>query len=194
MSRVNLLPPEVRKARRDTALARRIRFVGLCGLLLLGGLYGIRTVQLFLIRGDIGDIRTQQASIQAELADLSAVAAARDGVATYRAYVGQVLAGEILWSEQLLEVSAAVPPGLTLNSLTSQTVPDIGTGIVGSLTFSGSAPRLVDARSWLSRIATQEDWANGWLSSLQGGDGATLTFSGSVDLTRAAISARGGGG
>lgn len=195
MSRVNLLPPEVRRERRDAALVRQIRFAALCGVLLLGGLYGIRTLQLVFIRGDIDDVRAEQTVVRGSIAELADVAAARDGVARYRTYVAQILAGEVLWSEQLVRVASAVPPGFVLTSLTGQAGPDPGTGIIGSITFSGSSPRLVDARSWLSRIATEEGWANGWLSSLQGGEGtAGLTFTGSVDLTVDAISERGRGG
>lgn len=193
-NRVNLLPPEVRRSRRDAGLVRQIRFVALCLVLLLGGIYGIGVARLFLIRGELNDVRAQQEGVRSSIAALADVVAARDGVAAYRGYVAQVLSGEILWSDQMLRVAEAVPPGFTLSSLSGVGSPDSGTGIVGSLNFSGSAPRIVDARSWLSRIATTEGWANGWLGSIQGGADAAVTLTGTVDLTPEALSLRGRGG
>lgn len=193
-NRVNLLPPEVRRARRDAGLVRRIRFVALCLVLLLGGIYGIGVARLLVIRGELEDLRVQQESVRSSITALADVAGARDGVAAYRGYVAQVLAGEILWSDQMLRVAQAVPPGFTLSSLSGVGAPDAGNGIVGSLTFSGSAPRIVDARSWLSRIATTEGWANGWLGSVQGGTDASVTLAGTVDLTTESLSQRGRGG
>lgn len=193
-SRVNLLPPEVRRARRDAGLVRRIRFAALCLVLLLGGIYGIGWARLFLVRGELDDLRVQQDGVRARIATLAEVAVARDGVATYEGYLAQVLSGEIAWSEQMLQIAEAVPPGFALTSLSGAGVADPGTGIVGTLTFSGSAPRIVDARAWLSQIAATEGWANGWLGSVQGGTDSSVTVNGSVDLTTEALSQRGRGG
>ncbi|MFM7718626.1 MAG: hypothetical protein ACKO8G_03915, partial [Actinomycetota bacterium] len=64
MSRVNLLPDEVRQQRRGRARARQIRFFGLCVLFLLAGLYAIRTGQIFLLRRGPEQGAEQQAAIQ----------------------------------------------------------------------------------------------------------------------------------
>ena len=73
MSRVNLLPPEVRKARRDSDLARRIRFFAICGFLLLGGLYSIRTTELFLVNRDRDAVRDEQVLVELKAAGLDSL-------------------------------------------------------------------------------------------------------------------------
>jgi Tfp pilus assembly protein PilN len=190
--RVNLLPPEVRRARRDAGLLRRIRFAGFAALLLLGGVYGIRTAEVFFLRGDLDDLRAQQAIVQVQLEELAEVAAARDAVVAGRALGTQLLRGEISWSEELLRLSQAIPTGFTLTSVTGSASAGDVSGLVGSVTFSAVSRDFVPAQTWLIRIAAQEQWANGWVSSIAA-EGTAYNVSGSFDLTPAAISARGGG-
>lgn len=191
MSRVNLLPVEVRRARRDAALVHRIRFIGICGLLLLGGLYGVRTYEVFSLGAQVEDVRAEQAAVQAEFDSLSDVAAARDAAVAARTLTQQLLSGEISWSQQLLQVAETVPSGFTLSSLAGQAAPDPGTGIVGSITFSATSSQLLVTRSWLVRMAAQEGWANAWVSSVSS-DTGPFTVAGSVDLTTASVTDRGG--
>jgi Tfp pilus assembly protein PilN len=189
--RVNLLPPEVRRARRDAGILRRIRFAGFALLLLLGGVYAIRTAEVFFLRGDLDDLRVQQAAVQAERQQLAEVAAARDAAVSARALGAQLLRGDISWSEQLLQLSQAIPTGFTLTSMSGSTSPGDVPGLVGTVTFSASSRDVVPTQTWLIRIAAQEGWANGWVSSISAEEGS-YAVSGSFDLTPAALSARGG--
>ena len=75
MSRVNLLPPEVRRARLDAKRARSITLVGFALAALLGAVYLVRTVQVFTLNGDLEDVRTEQAMVQAEIDSYAEVAA-----------------------------------------------------------------------------------------------------------------------
>lgn len=192
MSRVNLLPDEVRQQRRGRARARQIRFFGLCVLFLLAGLYAIRTGQIFLLRRDLDQVAAQQASVQAQLDELADVRAVREAVVAGRGLVTQLLRGEVSWSEQMLEVAQTVPAGFQLDSLSGQLTPDSTTGVIGSMTFTASSQQLLSAESWLIRIETQEGWANGWVSSVAS-EGTTFSVTGSLDLTADALSPRGGG-
>lgn len=193
MSRVNLLPPEVRKARRDAGLARRIRFLGLCALLLLGGVYGIRTVQLFLVNGDLDAVRQEQAAVEAQLSELSDVATKRDAISAGEALTAEVLRGEVAWSDQFIRIARAVPPGVTLTSLGGQVSGDQGVGVIGSISFTAVSQQLIPTETWLVRLEAQEGWANGWVTSAVAVENQNFTIGGSIDLTVDAISARGRG-
>lgn len=193
MSRVNLLPPEVRKSRRDADLARRIRFFAICGFLLLGGLYAIRTTELFLVNRDRDSVRQEQALVQARLAELAEVRAQRDAIIAGEALTAQLLTGEVAWSDQFVRIAGAIPVGVVLTSLDGQVAGDQGVGVIGSVSFSASSQQLIPAEAWLRRLAVEEGWANGWVSSAILAESETFTVTGSVDLTTDAISARGRG-
>lgn len=191
MSRVNLLPAEIRRARRDAALVHRIRFFALCAILFLGGVYAIRTYEIFSLDAQVRDVVAQQASVEGELQALADVAATRDAAVAARALTRQLLVGEVPWSEQLLRIAASVPPGFTLEALAGQLTPDPGTGIIGSITFQAISRELVPTQTWLVRLAAQEGWANPWISSAVSDQGP-FAVQGSVDLTSASLSSRGG--
>lgn len=189
MSRINLLPPEVRQARRDAALGHQIRFFGVWMLVLLMGVFGVRTYEIFAVDREIADVESAATTARASLADLAEVAAARDAARDVGSLRGQLLGDSVVWSEQLLALADAVPVGFTLSSLSGQAGAG-DTGLVGSLTFSATSRELVSTEVWLLRIQTQEGWANGWVSSVAAGEGG-FSVSGSVDLTEAALLPRG---
>lgn len=190
--RVNLLPPEVRRSRRDAGILRRIRFAGFAALLLLGGVYAIRTTEVFFLRGDLDELRSQQATVEAERQELAEIAAARDSVVAGRALGAQLLRGEISWSEQLLLLSRAIPPGFTLTSASGSSSTGEASGLVGTVTFGAVSREFIPTETWLIRIAAQEGWANGWVSSISAEEGS-FAVSGSFDLTQSAIGVRGDG-
>ncbi|MFM7719150.1 MAG: PilN domain-containing protein [Actinomycetota bacterium] len=192
MSRVNLLPAEYRRQRANRAAARRIRLFGLYAILLLGGIYGVRVWEVQQLRGDLADVRTQQALVEGQIASFAEVAAQRDSVVVGRQVVASLATGEVEWSRQMVEIARSVPPGFAVTSI-SATSSDLGFGLVGNMTFSATSPGFPATESWLLRLAAEEYWANPWLSSASGdGTGSTLTISGSVDLTASALSERGG--
>lgn len=192
MSRINLLPPEVRKERENARLARRIRVGGLALVVLLTGLYGIRTWQVVSLRGELDASRSEAAAVQAQLDNYAEIVTQQQAIESAKGIVASLLAGEISWSEQMLTLASTVPSGFALTSVSGTVAPQATTGIIGSLTWSGTSSGYVPAEAWLTRIDAQEGWANGWAGSVQGGDGA-VTTSGSVDLTSGAITPRGGG-
>lgn len=190
MSRVNLLPPEVKKRRANLRLARRIRFFGICAVLLLGGLYGLRTFQVLSLRQDLADVQAEQASVTAQIDALADVAQAQNAVDASRQLVATLMRGEISWSEQLLHVATTVPPEFGLSSLSGTSTGDPSQILVGSLTFSANSDGFSPAQAWILRLQAQEGWVNGWVGSVQGLP--VTTVGGSVDLTQEALTSRGG--
>lgn len=191
MSRVNLLPPEIRKRRAGVKLARQIRFFGLSAFLLLGGLFAIRTFEVMRLRDDLADVRAEQSSVQAQIDGLAEVSQAKTSVETARSLVTGLMRGEISWSEQMLHVATTVPPEFSVVSLSGSGIGDPSQVIVGSLTFAATAKGFAPAQSWIDRLQTQEGWTNAWVGSVQGLPDTSV--SGSVDLTQDSISSRGGG-
>lgn len=173
-------------------MLRQIRFVGFAALLLLGGFYGIRSAEVYFLKRDLNDLAAQQASAEAERQQLAEVAAARDAVVSGKTLASQLLRGEISWSNQMLRLSEAVPFGFTLSSFSGSASGGDVAGISGTISFAATAKDFIPAEAWLVRIAAQEGWTNGWVSSISAGEGG-FAVSGSFDLTPAAISARGGG-
>lgn len=191
MSRVNLLPPEFRKRRANLRLTRRIRFAGVCAVLLLGGLYGLRTYNVMELRSELDDIRAEQVSVQSQIDGLADVSQAQAAVEASRQIVADLMRGEIAWSQQLLHLSTAVPNEFVVTGVSGSAVGDPSQMFVGSLTFSASSKGFVPTQSWIQRLQGQDGWANPWVSSAQGVPETTV--SGTVDLTQQALTTRGGG-
>ena len=192
MSRVNLLPPEVRRARLDAKRARSITLVGFALAALLGAVYLVRTVQVFTLNGDLEDVRAEQAMVQAEIDSYAEVAANQASLDYGRRVVEALIAGEVSWSQQLLHFSTTVPQGFSLTSLSGALSGDPALPVIGSLSWTATSNDYLPTETWIVRLAAQEGWANAWLSSTTPGDNS-LTVSGSVDLTAAAVTSRGGG-
>lgn len=192
MNRVNLLPAEVRRDQANTALVRRITVVGLALAALLAGLYGIRSWQIIGLRSELQDVNARRSTVEAEIATYAEVSAGEVAVASAHLVVSSLLRGEVSWSEQMLILSSTVPAGFTLSSVSGSVVGDPSLPIIGTLAWSATSGDLGASEVWLNRLAAQEGWANGWVGSFSGGPGG-YTLSGSVDLTPAAITPRGGG-
>lgn len=190
MSRINLLPPEIRKERANAVLARRIRFLGLVMLLLLGGLYGVRTFQVIGLRSELEDVRAQQASVQSQIDALGDVAAKQASVESARSLVSTLTTGDISWCDQMMRLATTIPAGFKVSSIAASVNPG-SVPIVGSMTFSATSSDYVPTESWLVRLAAEEGWANAWVGSLADSGQGTIGVSGSVDLTEQAFSARG---
>lgn len=192
MTRVNLLPPEIRAERRSTRAVGRIREASLIGLLLIGGLYGIRTFEVYGLRADLEAVRAQQAEVQASVEALADVASSLSAVQAGQQLERSLWSGEVSWSELLLKVSRVVPPGFTLTSLNAQASGGAG-ATIGTVTFSATATNTAEPRVWLQRLASEEGWANPWLGSVAAGAGGDATVNGSFDLTSESVTPRGGG-
>lgn len=192
MTRVNLLPAEVRSQRRSLRATGRIRRGSLIALLLLGGLYGIRTFEVLRLKSDLEEVRAEKSAIQAEIDSLADIADAQTAVLSGIELERGLWRGEVSWSDLLLRVSRVVPPTFSLTSLSAQATGLEGSTI-GGVTFAATASNAAEPRLWLQRIAAEEGWANGWLSSVQESEAGDATVTGSFDLTPASITARGGG-
>lgn len=192
MSRINLLPPEIRRERASARVARKIAVIGMALFALLAGIYLIRTWQILSLRGDLKSTLAEKVAVESQIGDFADLVAQQQTVAYAKGVTSGLLIGEVSWSEQLLQLASAVPFGVTLTSVSGTSVPQASGPIIGSITWSSTSVGYVPIEAWLVRLDAQEGWANGWAGSVQG-DGTSVTTSGSVDLTPEAITQRGGG-
>lgn len=205
MSRVNLLPHEIKQGQR----ARRRTFVVLLGgvvLVVLIILYWV--VQGFALQGVQDDIEAQNTtnqSLQRNIADLQQFEDLQTKAQSQQQLIGTAFAGELSYSGALVDVSRVIPSDTYLTSMTvttgtapteeGATTTESTAGFVGTLTFSGSTLHFESLSTWLTRLEGVDGWANPWASTINQ-DSTTpgaFTFDTSVDLTTDALTERGRG-
>ena len=204
MSRVNLLPQEIKQGQR----ARRRTFVVLLGGIVLVVLiilfWIVQGFQLQGVHDDIDAQNTTNESLQHNIADLQQFAALQSKAQTQQQLLAAAYSGEVSYSGALVDVSRVIPSDSYLTSMTlttgaapteGATTTEPSTGFVGTLTFSGSTLHFESLSTWLTRLEGVDGWENPWISTInqdQTTPGA-YTFDTSVDLTTDALTARGRG-
>lgn len=211
-TQVNLLPPETRErqvARRQTTL---VAVVGAAVIVLIALFYTLQVFAQSDVEDQLQQQQQQNAALQQQAAELQKFEDLRTQLQARRSLVAQTLGGEILWSEVLQDLSRVIPPNMWLTSLTAsisgtQTgepgaspAPAPTTGptsaeLIGSLTFQGNSLDTPSLSEWLTRLEQVPGWVNAWLSKAERGPSGgqqIYSFNGSVDLSQALVSRRGG--
>ena len=211
-TQVNLLPPETRErqvARRQTTL---VAVAGAAVIVLIALFYALQVFAQSDVEDQLQQQQQQNAALQQQAAELQKFEDLRTQLQARRSLVAQTLGGEILWSEVLQDLSRVIPPNMWLTSLTAsisgtQTgepgaspAPAPTTGptsaeLIGSLTFQGNSLDTQSLSEWLTRLEQVPGWVNAWLSKAERGPSGgqqIYSFNGSVDLSQALVSRRGG--
>jgi Tfp pilus assembly protein PilN len=210
-TQVNLLPPETRErqvARRQTTL---VAVVGAAVIALLVLFYFLQVVAQSDVEDQLQQQEQQNASLEQEAAELQKFEDLRTELQARRGLVTQTLAGEVLWSQILQDLSRVIPPSMWLTDLSASLsgaqapgaeatpAPQPTTGptsgeLVGSLTFQGTSLDTQTLSDWLTRLEQVPGWVNAWVSkadrAAQGG-AQVYQFSGTVDLGQAVVARRG---
>jgi Tfp pilus assembly protein PilN len=206
MSRVNLLPHEIKQGQQ----ARRRTFVVLlAGLVLVVLILLFWVVQGFQLQGVRDDIEAQSTtneSLQRNIADLQRFEDLQSRAQSQQQLLSTAYSGEISYAGALLDVSRVIPSDTYLTSLnlTSGVTPTEGgdttstepaAGFVGTLTFAGATLHFESLSTWLTRLEGVEGWANPWASTINQDPttAGAYTFDTSVDLTTDALTERGAG-
>jgi Tfp pilus assembly protein PilN len=200
MTRVNLLPPEIRqrqRTRRRTALAA---FAGVVLVAVLVFIYFLQGVQLSRVQDDLAAQQARNAELQTRAAKLQRFETLRADLEQRRTLIQNALTNEVRWSGILRDVSVILPARMWLTSMTGTvtaavaagtttpqtTTPATGTPLVGSIQFQGESLDEPTVSLWLTRLEQVHGWVNAWLSSAdKNALGATdvVTFTSSVDLS-----------
>ena len=220
--RINLLPPEV--GERQRLRRRTFASIGLGAVLLVlvGGFYFLQVIRLSGVEEDIQAQEAVNADLQRQIDELQDVAALEQEISATRQLLATLLQDRVLWSGILRDISLVIPSELWLDGLTGQIGAAAGVegeapaatavaegGLVGQISFTGSAFSHREVALWLSRLEDVRGFINPWLASSTkvsseeavAEDGTTVTttgpeivnFASSVDLSDQALARRSGG-
>lgn len=199
MTQVNLLPPEARARQRARRVVGAV-IAGAVGIVaLLVFVYVLQAARLSTAEKKLTTQQATNGRLQSQIADLAQFAKLRDDVAAGNAQLGSLLAGQVLWSGVLQDVSMIIPDKMTLTamnaSLTAAGTPGVaaGNGLIGTITFSGVASDRTTVALWLTRLEEEKGWVNAWVTTVttitDSSGNKVIQFSGSVDLTSEASTA-----
>ncbi len=201
MSQVNLLPPELRQrqaTRRATLLAFAAGGAALLAVLAFGFL---KSSELATKQQELTAQNAVNAHVQSQIAELQKYGQLQAELQAKRELVTSVFANEVSWSGILLDVARVIPPDAYLSSLSGTVTPPTtdasgnSTGLVGSLTFSGSVKGADTLAAWLTRLEQVKGWVNAWTNSASesGPFSRVYQFSSGVDLSQDVVTRRGRG-
>ena len=148
MSRVNLLPTEIKKGQQ---VRRRTLLIALIGGAVIGVivvLWVLQSMRLGQVNDDIEAQNQTNQSLQTEINDLQKFADLQTRSQQEQALLDAAFANEVAYSGVLVDVSKVIPGDtyLTTFSSTIDTAatpsPDSTTTFVGTMTFSGSSLHL----------------------------------------------------
>jgi Tfp pilus assembly protein PilN len=200
MSRVNLLPTDIKKGQE---VRRRTLLVLMGAAVVIGVIIFFWVLQGMRLSGVNEDIDAQNrtnAALEQEIADLQKYEDLQVEAQQQEQLLAAAYADEVAYSSILLDVSKVIPPDTYLTSFSSNidttTVPSSDPTVptfVGTMTFAGSTLHFNSLSTWLNRLEGVDGWANPWASSIsqEGSVAGAYTFDTSVDLTQDALTERG---
>jgi Tfp pilus assembly protein PilN len=201
MSRVNLLPTDIKKGQE---VRRRTLLVLMGAAAVIGLIIFFWVLQGMRLSGVNDDIEAQNqtnAGLQQEINDLQKYEDLQVEAQQQEELLASAYANEVAYSGVLVDVSKVIPPDMYLTSwvstvdttAASPTDPTSTTAFVGTMTFSGATLHFDSLSTWLNRLESVQGWANPWTSSVsqEGSVAGAFTFDTSVDLTQDALTERG---
>ncbi len=203
MSQVNLLPPEIKERQRARRVTAVVALAGVGVAAVVGFLYVVQVLNLSRVTADLRAQEELNRQLESEIADLQRFADLQEELRARRELLDTVFANEVSFSEALLDLSRIIPSNAYLTDLTAQiTAPTVApaegaeepTPLVGSMSFTGFVADIDTLATWLTRLEQVRGWVNPWASNAQ--ETAALSgqyhFSSGVDLSREALTRRGG--
>ena len=196
MSQVNLLPPEILAAQRQRRLAGVVALagIGLIGLIFV--FYVLQVGKVSGIRSDIDQQDQTNASLQRDIEQLREFEQLRAQAQAKQELLNDVFANEISFSGLLMDVSRVIPSTAALTSMSAVTqdpIPSTGgsTLLTGRIDIAGLALDYDTIADWLLRLERVRGWVNPWVTSIADPVTGPITYSSGIDLTTAALTARG---
>ncbi|HEX5949654.1 MAG TPA: PilN domain-containing protein [Actinomycetota bacterium] len=206
MSRVNLLPPELRQKQAERRTTTLVAAIGAAVITLILVFYFFQSMQLSSAEDELAEQDQTNAELSAQIAELQPYADLQADLAAKQQLVDSVYLNEVSWAGVLLDVSRVIPDDSYLTNLTGQvTVPTgtqvgtpvdgVATSLIGNVTFSGVARETRTIASWLTRLEEIRGWVNPWVNNAQENVefSRIYTFDGGLDLTIDAATERGRG-
>lgn len=194
MTRVNLLPPEVRSRRQIRRITRAIIAAAVVVIVVLVGVYVLQIGRLNSAKDNLAAQKAQNATLSAQVASLQRFAELKQELTNKQQTVQQLTTNLVLWSGVLRNLSMVIPSDVYVTAVSGNiqlatTSTASPSGLVGTIQFQGIATNYPAVALWLTRLQEVTGWANAWITSGTKNDtDNTITFSGSIDLTPQATS------
>ncbi len=174
MSQVNLLPPELLARQKTRRLATLIVGAGAVFMALLVAFWFMQGQKLAGINDDIAAQNATNAGLQAQIDGLQDAQALQEEAAGKQALLTKAFAGEVSFSQLLMDLSKVIPSDAYLSSFDASLSAAVTAGtatVPGTTTFAGSfaveggADGFESIASWLTRLESVRGWVNPWLSN-----------------------------
>ena len=205
MSQVNLLPPEIREALKSRRLAILVGMAGAAALALLVLLLFVFSASVASVRKDIAAQEAINADLEGRRQELVPFQDLQNRLEGVQELIGTALKNEVAWSGILSDVQFALPGQMFITSLTGDVAAGteeaaVGavteeTGIIGSITFTGTSNGTSPIARWLGRLVEVNGWENAWVATATEVEelGRIYDSTTSVDLTDEVVTERGRG-
>ncbi len=205
MSRVNLLPSEIKKGQQTRRRVALFLLAGIAIVLVILAFWFVQSMRLSDVQSQVDAQEQTNAAIQQDINNLQQYEQLQTEAQQQEQLLASAYAGEVSYSGMLLDISKVIPSDTyltnfasTLESPTaSTTTPSTTTTtFVGTMTFSGETLHFDSLSTWLTRLESVQGWANPWTSNVAS-DAAVAGayhFDTSVDLTQDALTQRGAAG
>jgi len=203
MSRVNLLPSDIKKSQQ---VRQRTVFVLMGAAAVIGAILLLWVFQGTRLNGVNEDIDAQNknnADLQQQINDLQKYDDLQVQAQQQEQLLASAYANEVAYSSVLVDVSKVIPPDMYLTNYSSNvdtaavaSTDPATTTFVGTMTFSGATLHFDSLSTWLNRLESVKGWANPWTSNIsqEGSVAGAYNFDTSVDLTQDALTERGKAG
>jgi Tfp pilus assembly protein PilN len=208
VSRVNLLPSEIKKGQETRRRFVLFVLAGIALILVVLAFWFLQSMRLSGVQTDIDAQEQTNASLQQEINGLQKYEQLQTEAQQEQQLLDTAYADEVSFSGMLLDISKVIPSDTYLTNFTSTleapTPPTSSssstsattTTFVGTMTFSGKTLHFSSLTPWLNRLESVQGWANPWTSNVTADPAVAgaFEFDTSVDLTQDALTQRGAAG
>jgi Tfp pilus assembly protein PilN len=199
MSRVNLLPSEIKKGQQVRRRAVLVAIIGAAVIGVIIVLWLIQSMRLAQVNDDIEAQNRTNQSLQADINELQRYEDLQTEAQQQQTLLESAYANEVAYSGVLVDISKVIPNDSYIASFsstldtTAAPSSDTTTTFVGTMTFTGSSLHFESLSVWLTRLEQVQGWANPWMSNIAADPNTpgAYTFDTSVDLTQDALTQRG---
>ena len=211
MSRVNLLPSEIKQGQETRRRFTLFLLGGIALVLLVLAFWFLQSMRLSDVQSQIDAQNQANAAIQTQINDLQKYEQLQTEAQQEQDLLSSAYAGEVSYSGMLVDVSKVIPsdtyltnfaatlqaPGSSSSSTTTPSSTSTSTTtFVGNMTFSGETLHFDSMSMWLNRLESVQGWVNPWTSNVTADDAVAgaYAFDTSVDRTQDALTQRGAAG
>lgn len=199
-SRVDLLPPEVRFARKAKIIHRRLGFAVFLVIILMAGEIALVHAQAIQAKVELSIEQANTTSLLMQQRKYGEVQKVQNEITTIQAAQQVGTSTEINWEQYLTSVQATLPQNVTLDTVnidsatpfapyTQATAPLQGSRIA-TLSFTAKSSTLPEVPAWLNALTTLPGYADASPGSVTRNDSGTYSVSITMHINEAAFTHR----